>query len=71
MRFLSVREIDKGCEMALMHKVIVGYSITDEKSQKMIMLIYVYSFLYEEPVEDPGCTDTKRGWIIVGMKAIT
>lgn len=39
MRFLSAREIDKGWEMALMHKVIVGYSITDEKSQEIIMLI--------------------------------
>lgn len=39
MRFLSAREIDEGSEMAFMLKAIMGYSITDEKSQEMLMLI--------------------------------
>ena len=39
MRFLSAREIDQGSEMALMHKAIVGYSITDEKIQEILMLM--------------------------------
>lgn len=34
MRFLSAREIDKGSEMALMHKAIVGYSMADEKARR-------------------------------------
>lgn len=39
MRFLSAREIDEGSEMAFMYNAIVGYSMIDDKSQKIVMLI--------------------------------